>query len=60
MPYFCPRKFAAENEVMNMFNFKLTDAQLKQYGLSIITLRRKFEKQAMKKVDPDEYPNVNA
>ena len=59
-PLFCPRQFAAENENMDMDQFKLSDAQLKNYAIAIVSLRRKFEKEAMNEADPEEFPNVIA
>ena len=44
---------------MSLEKYKLSDAMLKQYALAAASLRHKFQKQAMKEVDQDEYPNVD-
>ncbi len=45
---------------MQFDQFRLGNHQLKNYGITITKLRRRFQKDAMQAADPDLYPNVMA
>ena len=59
-PHFCPRKFCNDHPEMQFEQFKLSENNLKNYGITITKLRRRFQKEAMVAADPELYPNVMA
>lgn len=59
-PLFCPRKFVADDMPMQLEDYRLTDAKLKNQGITITKLRKRFEREAMKTAEEKDFNVVDA